>query len=117
MKVRSLLAMFILALAASVSTFAHGVRPESKWAKLDGNKIHYYDVVSSSPKSKDGASFGSLPSRQNYNDNPLIIENLNLLINADVDAEGIFVKGIETDTGRRALVKNVNIKKRSGDIK
>jgi len=44
-----LLVLFIL--AGSVAAFAHGAHPVSKWAKLDGNKIHYYDVAHT--KSKD----------------------------------------------------------------
>ena len=43
MRVRSLLVVFVLFLAA-LSTLAQGVKPESKWAKLDGSKIHYYDI-------------------------------------------------------------------------
>jgi pimeloyl-ACP methyl ester carboxylesterase len=53
MKIRSLLAILFLALAASISTLAQGAKPESRWAKLDGNKIHYYDVGGSAAKSKD----------------------------------------------------------------
>lgn len=44
MKFRSLLAVSILVLTASIATFAQSVKPEGKWAKLDGHKIHYYDV-------------------------------------------------------------------------
>jgi pimeloyl-ACP methyl ester carboxylesterase len=53
MKIRSLLAILFLALAASISTLAQGTKPESRWAKLDGNKIHYYDVGGSAAKAKD----------------------------------------------------------------
>lgn len=53
MKGRSLLAIFVVVLAASICTFGQAMKPEIKWAKLDGNKIHYLDVGGSSPKTKD----------------------------------------------------------------
>jgi pimeloyl-ACP methyl ester carboxylesterase len=56
MKVKNLLVSFIIA-AAAISTFAQGAKPESKWAKLDGNKIHYYDVTGSSRKPKNALVF------------------------------------------------------------
>lgn len=42
---------FLLVLIATVATFSQGAKPESKWAKLDNNKLHYYDVGNT--KSKD----------------------------------------------------------------
>ena len=45
-----LLSVFLLIFAA-VSISAQGTKPESKWAKLDGNRIHYYDIGKT--KSKD----------------------------------------------------------------
>lgn len=42
-------ALFLLVAAAAVP--AYSATPESRWAKLDGNKIHYYDV--GSPKTKN----------------------------------------------------------------
>lgn len=53
MKVRSLLAISILTLAASISTLAQVAKPESRWAEYNGGKIHYYDVGGSAPKAKD----------------------------------------------------------------
>ena len=44
MKVRGLFVLSILILAASVSGVAVGQKSDSKWAKLDGAKIHYYDI-------------------------------------------------------------------------
>jgi len=38
-------------LAAFVSVFAQGAKPESRWAKLDGNKVHYYDIGDRKAKS------------------------------------------------------------------
>jgi pimeloyl-ACP methyl ester carboxylesterase len=53
MRVGKLLAIFVLSLAVSISTLAQVTKPESHWAKLDGNKIHYYDVGGKSPEAKD----------------------------------------------------------------
>jgi pimeloyl-ACP methyl ester carboxylesterase len=41
----------VLFLAAAVSIFGQGAKPESKWAKLDGNKVHYYDIGPAKEKS------------------------------------------------------------------
>lgn len=43
-KIRSLFVVSILILAASISTFGLDQSPKSRWAKLDGNKLHYYDI-------------------------------------------------------------------------
>ncbi|MEP6704527.1 MAG: alpha/beta hydrolase [Acidobacteriota bacterium] len=34
----------LVAFAAVASVFAHDAKRQSKWAKLDGSKIHYYDI-------------------------------------------------------------------------
>jgi pimeloyl-ACP methyl ester carboxylesterase len=43
MRIKSLIFTFVF-LATSITALANA-HPESKWAKLDGNKIHYYDVA------------------------------------------------------------------------
>lgn len=50
MKVR-LFVLPILVLAASVSTSALDWPRESRWAKLDGTKIHYYDIGNQKTKN------------------------------------------------------------------
>ena len=50
MKVK-LLFLSLIIVAASLSAFAKGLPPASKWAKLDGTKIHYYDIGKT--KAKD----------------------------------------------------------------
>ena len=45
MRSRVFVSTLFLILTASVSClFAESAKPGSKWAKLDGNKIHYYDI-------------------------------------------------------------------------
>lgn len=44
MKVRGFASMALLILAAITSVHAQSAKPADKWAKLYGNKIHYYDV-------------------------------------------------------------------------
>lgn len=51
MRVRRLFVLSILILAASVTTFALIRKPESKWANLDGVKIHYYDIGNQKAKN------------------------------------------------------------------
>ena len=50
MRVRGSILVFILVLAGALSAFAQGTKPASKWAKLDNNRIHYYDVGNSKAK-------------------------------------------------------------------
>ena len=50
MRIKPLIFTFFV-LAVSLTAFGNAAHPESKWAKLDGNKIHYYDVAHT--KSKD----------------------------------------------------------------
>lgn len=45
---RSVLTCLLILTAAG---FAHSSKPDSKWAKLDNNKIHYYEI--GNPKAKD----------------------------------------------------------------
>ncbi len=42
MRVRGFVSIVLFILATTV--FANGATPASKWAKLDGAKIHYYDI-------------------------------------------------------------------------
>ena len=45
MRLRAFVSTGVLIIAAATaSVFAQTPKPDSKWAKLDGNKIHYYDV-------------------------------------------------------------------------
>ena len=45
MRLRGLASIVLLILATAVSpVLARTAKPESKWTKLDGNKIHYYDT-------------------------------------------------------------------------
>jgi len=40
-----------LSLVLTAVIFAQAAKPESKWAKMDGNKIHYYDIGNSKAKN------------------------------------------------------------------
>jgi non-heme chloroperoxidase len=51
MRVRGSILVFVLVLAGTVAAFAQGVAPVSKWAKLDSNKIHYYDIGNAKAKN------------------------------------------------------------------
>src|SRR4030095_14624581 len=51
MRVRRLVVLSMLILAASVSIFAADQKPESKWTKLDDGKIHYYDIGNQKAKN------------------------------------------------------------------
>ena len=51
MRFRISVSAFLLFIAAAVSVFGQNTKTPGKWAKLDGNKIHYYDVGNT--KSKD----------------------------------------------------------------
>jgi len=48
---RSRRLVFVLLVATSATAFAKAAVPESKWASLDDNKIHYYDTGKT--KAKD----------------------------------------------------------------
>jgi len=51
MRLRGFAAIVLLVLVSATSAFAQSSKPESRWAKLDGTKIHYYDIGNG--KSKD----------------------------------------------------------------
>ena len=44
-------ATFLLIFLATFSTLAFGAKPENRWTRLDGNKIHYLDVGSRKEKN------------------------------------------------------------------
>jgi pimeloyl-ACP methyl ester carboxylesterase len=44
MRIRVFSTIVLFVLAGASAAFVQGAKPESKWAKLDGNKIHYYDI-------------------------------------------------------------------------
>jgi pimeloyl-ACP methyl ester carboxylesterase len=50
MKVKALIFTFFV-LVTSVTAFAQGGKPASKWAELDNNKIHYYDIGNTKAKN------------------------------------------------------------------
>ncbi len=50
MRIRTLIFVSLFVVAATAA-FAKGAPPESKWAKLDGNKIHYYDIGNTKAKN------------------------------------------------------------------
>ncbi|MEO6334605.1 MAG: alpha/beta hydrolase [Pyrinomonadaceae bacterium] len=47
---RKFIMTFLVALAAVASVSAHDAKRQSKWARLDGSKIHYYDIGKSKQK-------------------------------------------------------------------
>jgi pimeloyl-ACP methyl ester carboxylesterase len=51
MQLRWFAAIVLLVLVSAASAVAYGAKPQSRWAKLDGNKIHYYDIGNA--KSRD----------------------------------------------------------------
>ena len=55
MQLRGFAAIVLLVLVSAASAFAYATKPQSKWAKLDGNKIHYYDIGNA--KSRDALVF------------------------------------------------------------